>query len=47
MRVIEKSGVTSEVYTDYINVNMNLDMRADVEISKSEGKARGISCSGK
>ena len=33
MRVIEKSGVTSEVYTDYINVNMNLDMRADVEIS--------------
>lgn len=32
-RVIERSGITNIVEYDYFGVNVNLDMRADVEIS--------------
>lgn len=32
-KIIEDSGVTSIIRSEYFNVNMNLDIRADVEIS--------------
>ena len=32
-KVIERSGITNVIEFDYFMVNLNLDMRADVEIS--------------